>query len=587
MKRRVVLLLAFVLFVLGVAVLQLNWRDLWPSEGGRQLAADFFSAALRPALDYEELGVGFERAPFLEKVFTAWWMTLRYALAAIGLALVTGVIGGVLASRSWWVNATMPLRVFRSALRVFATAVRSVHELLWALLFLAAVGTTPLVAVLALALPYAGTLVKVFSEILDEADQSAREVVKSSGASGLASLLCTTFVSAIPDGLSYAFYRFECAIRSSAILGFVGIPTLGYEISTAFEDGNYHEIWTYLYVLLATLLVVEALGAQLRSSLKNGAVSQKEPLAKDSVATLWKKRSRSWFLRALSVISLFALVGVWLERASWEGGVSFQQGLNNLNGFLKELVPYPVREENSWTEFWPWLSARLIGGAGEALWMTFHIATVGILLASSSGLLLSFLGARSLSQKGPRGVPMNQNAWARVVLAKLARLFAVIARSLPEFIIAFLLLQIFGPTLWALILALAIHNGGILARLCAEVVDNSRSATSELLLAKGSSRSMVFFGVLIPENFGRLLLFFCYRWETCIREATILGMLGVGSLGFLISEARARLFFDELILLTLLGGTLVFLGDLASDWLRAKLKRGGFPATPQRNTSSV
>jgi phosphonate transport system permease protein len=145
-------------------------------------------------------------------------------------------------------------------------------------------------------------------------------------------------------------------------------------------------------------------------------------------------------------------------------------------------------------------------------------------------------------------------------------------RSIPEYILAFLLLQIFGPTVWPLILALALHNGGILVRLGAEVVDNRTISAAGLLIAQGSTRRATFLGVLLPESFSRFVLLIFYRWETCIREATVLGMLGVLSLGSLIDEANNRLYYDDLFLYVLMGAALVFAGDIVSDLVRRRLR---------------
>ena len=68
----------------------------------------------------------------------------------------------------------------------------------------------------------------------------------------------------LSDFASYAFYRFECALRSSAILGFLGFPTLGYHLSLAFDNLRYPEVWTFLYALLALILTVELWSAALR-----------------------------------------------------------------------------------------------------------------------------------------------------------------------------------------------------------------------------------------------------------------------------------------------------------------------------------
>ena len=92
------------------------------------------------------------------------------------------------------------------------------------------------------------------------------------------------------------------------------------------------------------------------------------------------------------------------------------------------------------------------------------------------------------------------------------------------------------------------------------------------LRALGATRSQIVFSAFYPLAFSRFLLFFLYRWETCVREATVLGMLGISSLGFWIQDARARNHYDEMFFLILLGGTLVLIGDLLSagarEWVR-------------------
>ena len=72
---------------------------------------------------------------------------------------------------------------------------------------------------------------------------------------------------ALPDIASYAFYRFECALRSAAVLGFFGAPTIGQSVALSFENAQFNEMWTYVYALVGLVLVVEALGARLRRSM--------------------------------------------------------------------------------------------------------------------------------------------------------------------------------------------------------------------------------------------------------------------------------------------------------------------------------
>src|SRR5690606_26000289 len=99
----------------------------------------------------------------------------------------------------------------------------------------------------------------------------------------------------------------------------------------------------------------------------------------------------------------------------------------------------------------------------------------------------------------------------------------VFLRAVPEYVWAFLLVTIFGPGAWPAVLALGIHNAGILGRLGGEVLENVEPPPARALRAIGASRRQVLLGALAPAAFPRGLAFHFYRFETCVREATILG----------------------------------------------------------------
>ena len=216
-------------------------REDWSWRG------NFLKAAFKPAVTYEsDVPEGIQ--PFLWKTVKALWLTVRYAVAAMSLALVLGLVLGFFGARSWWpdrgaargwrrvlaVVVTSVLVVMRWSARIFSSVIRSVHEMLWALLFLTALGTSPLAAVVAIALPYGGTLAKVFSEMLDEQDESAMEAIRASGVGAFASWLVGIVTRAVPDLITYLLYRLECAVRSSAVIGFLGIPTMGYHLAMSY-----------------------------------------------------------------------------------------------------------------------------------------------------------------------------------------------------------------------------------------------------------------------------------------------------------------------------------------------------------------
>ena len=149
----------------------------------------------------------------------------------------------------------------------------------------------------------------------------------------------------------------------------------------------------------------------------------------------------------------------------------------------------------------------------------------------------------------------------------------IFLRSIPEYVWAFLLLAMLGPNAWPAVLALALHNAGILGKLGAEVVENLEPAPLAALRGLGATRSQIVLLGILPMVLPRFLLFFFYRWETCVREATVLGMLGIVSLGYWIVDARARNHYDEMVFLVLIGAGIVLVGDLVSALARELVRR--------------
>ncbi len=276
--RRAVLLFALVaLGLVAFAALGLTPAGVVPRAGGLEIAREFFSAASRPALTHEASFVPEGSTPFLVRVATALERTVIFAAAAMSLSIVGGIVLGFLASTSSWAmdcstgSSDLACAVrggWRTALQVVARLViagaRSVHELLWAVVFLAAFGLSTTTAVIAIAIPYTGVLAKVFSEIIDEAPDDASHALRAVGATPMRAFLFGRFARAVPDMAAYAFYRFECAVRSSAVLGFFGFETLGYYLRASFDNLHYREVWTYLYALVGLVLLLELWSAALR-----------------------------------------------------------------------------------------------------------------------------------------------------------------------------------------------------------------------------------------------------------------------------------------------------------------------------------
>lgn len=160
------------------------------------------------------------------------------------------------------------LRVSVSGAARGALAVlRTVPEIVWALLFVFVVGLGPFPGVLALAVHTAGVLGKLFAEVLEDADPRPLETLQATGAGRLAILCYGLLPQAAPQFVSYALYRWEVNIRAAAVLGFVGAGGLGQQIHIAISLFLERELLTLVLAIYVMVTLVDALSAWLRSRL--------------------------------------------------------------------------------------------------------------------------------------------------------------------------------------------------------------------------------------------------------------------------------------------------------------------------------
>ena len=242
--------------ILAWSLWTVDWGGPLVHTGRGQAAVEFFGAMVRPDLS----------PSFLKLALKASWYTIAYAVAGITLAVAVGLPLGIVASG---VLARSPITRWSMVLgiRGFLAATRSVHELVWAWLFVAAIGLSPMAAILALAIPYSGILGRIYSEILTDVPEQPLRALRASGASELKVLIYGRLAMALPDMLSYTFYRFECAIRAAAIMSFVGIAGLGYQIQLSLDDLLYGQVWTLLFFLIFLVVVVDVWSTVVRRRL--------------------------------------------------------------------------------------------------------------------------------------------------------------------------------------------------------------------------------------------------------------------------------------------------------------------------------
>ncbi len=200
------------------------------------------------------------------------WRTVAIATAGLTLAFVLAVPLALLSTARLSVSsltgrmAAGPY-VIRQSARWLAIVLRSVPELVWALIFVRVVGLGPTSGVIAIAIAYGGMLGKVYAEILEADDPAPTQALLRNGAGRMQAFFYATLPQCGSELVSYTVYRWECAIRSSVVLGFVGAGGLGQQLDTAAKMFAGAEVSTILIIFMGLVALADRLSAGLRRAL--------------------------------------------------------------------------------------------------------------------------------------------------------------------------------------------------------------------------------------------------------------------------------------------------------------------------------
>ena len=252
--------LVVVLWPLGVATEFKPWVLLEP--GNLKISAQFIGSFWPLAFSGE----------FLAMVARDTWRTVAMATAGVTLALVIAIPLTLLSTRVLSVSALSGRMArgpfwLRQGVRGLLIVLRSIPELVWALVFVRVVGLGPTAGVLAIALTYGGMLGKVYGEILESGEHHATETLLRNGSGRLQAFMFGLLPTNAAELTSYTVYRWECAIRSSVVLGFVGAGGLGQQLDNSMKMFNGGEVASMLLVFIALVALADRVSAWLRKAL--------------------------------------------------------------------------------------------------------------------------------------------------------------------------------------------------------------------------------------------------------------------------------------------------------------------------------
>jgi len=490
--------------------------------GGWGLVGEFAAAALRPSLEAEVL------ASVLRGLAT----TLAMALLGWACSLLLGVVLGVASSRLVW-EQWLGLAWPATAIRRLLALPRSIHELIWGLALLQLLGLQPVVAVLAIAIPFGALVARVVADQLDALPVAALEGLRCAGAPAGPALLTALGPALLPQLLSYGGYRLECALRSATLLGVFGLGGLGTELRLTLQSLAFRELWSGLWVLLLAMVLLERLVGWLR---RRWAMPSRLQLGPAGVG----RSGRELLLAGLALLPVLLALGWWL-------------GIDPAG--LLRWQPLPPLPPADWEAVaalpWP----RLVG---NTVLMTLLAAALAVGLAP---LLLLLAGPC---------------AWAR----RLVEAVWALGRLWPPPLSALLLLFVLQPGLVTGALALGFHNLGVLGRLLQESTEHGRRGAEDALACGGSPARIALLYGRFSSQARPYLAYGAYRADVILRESVVVGLVGATGLGSQLMEALSAFAVDQLLAVLLAYCLLTLLGEELSDRLRRRLSAGAPASAP-------
>ena len=230
------------------------------------LAASWKGADMRPAdlLKYSG-NMATYASDFFPPDFREWkvyidemLVTLQIAIWGTALAVLLAVPCGLLCSANivpWWVYQPM---------RRLMDAARAINEMVFAMLFVVAVGLGPFAGVLALFIHTTGILAKLFSEAVEAIDPQPVEGIRSTGASTLEEVVFGVIPQVLPLWISYTLYRFESNVRSATVVGMVGAGGIGVVLWEIIRGFYYAQTCAVMIIIVVTVSVIDLLSARIR-----------------------------------------------------------------------------------------------------------------------------------------------------------------------------------------------------------------------------------------------------------------------------------------------------------------------------------
>ena len=444
---------------------------------------------------------------------------------------------------------------------------RAVPDLIFAAIFVRAIGIGVLPGVIALGLHSIGMIGKLFADAIEQTEKSPREAVTSVGASKWQAITTSVIPQAMPSFISTILYRLDINLRSSSVLGIVGAGGIGFLLQANLRSLQYDEALGVVTVVFVLITVMEFFSAAIRATLLGGdrtlvgrsipraslgaklfsrlstrssdSATSSQRFNRDTIRPPWVGELR---MKTLYGVALFILIVVAFRSVSLNPG---------------ELL-------GAFPDVWKVITRMFPPDFTTARQPIID----GIIESVAAALVATFMGALISI---PLGLMAARNVAFNKFVYLLSRLFLLFVRGIPELIIAVIFIAAIGLGPVPGTLALAFGTSGFLAKLVADAVEEINPTPREAVFAVGATRNQEIATSVVPQAIPAIVSNLLYALDINLRTSTILGIVGGGGIGFILFNALRVLKLQTVgaVLITIF--VVVYAIELLSSWIRKKI----------------
>ena len=477
---------------------------------------DLFKRILNPNFSY------------VREVFEKLFETIEIAVISTFIGVVLGLVLSLFIATN-----IRPSEILGKALTLIVAVLRTIPSLIWAAILVSVFSIGKFPGMVALSIIAFLMSLKLFREYIEAIKENSLNSVRSLGANSIEVLRYNVFPNIFELSISTFFLVFETNIRSATVLGLVGAGGIGQIMWRDLNHLRYDNLAMLIVILFSSILIIDMLSLFIRRHLINISIEFK------SIESF-----KRYKLLKLILVPIFILSVAYIISKSID--ISFDRlklGLGQGSIIVRRI-------------FSPDFSyyKKLLEGIGESLFIALFATIVGAFFS----IILSFFTAYNLSPN--RG------------LSFLMKALINIFRTFPPIVTAIILFRGVGPGPLAGALALSVYTTGVLTKMYSEVLENVPENINLSIVSTGTTRLQSYRWGLIPHTLPTFLSLSLYRFESNIRNSTILGIIGAGGIGTALSMNITWRSWEKVGLLLLGTSIMIIIVDSMGNLIRRRFK---------------